>query len=113
MTTDNDPRARREERDKLLHEVWTATCRAILTSLTNPEESQHRAATIQAARQWLADNGVSNSSLDQISGEVNAKLEAQFDALPDPELPTTTARRINPGLDAVLNGLPEPTTPTD
>ena len=118
-TTSDDPRARREERDRILHEIWTALARSIHSTLTNPEESKHRAASIQVARQFLADQGVNNSSLDAISGEVNAKLEAQFAALPDPELPTTTTTqrnstwRVNPNLDAIVNGLPEPTEPTE
>lgn len=80
----------RTEREKLLEGIWSATAKAILTSLENPDEAEHRAAMINVARQFLSDNHVDNSSLDQIGDTKKATLDAMLADLPDDE-PATVA----------------------
>jgi hypothetical protein len=66
-----------KEREELLALIWATTARAMLAELSKAEPT---AASLQAARAFLSDNGVSVSSLRSMGGAVLSK--ELMDSLP-------------------------------
>jgi hypothetical protein len=78
-----DESGSREDRNRTLRRMWIATANAIIASLENPEAAKQRAAHINVARAFLADNHVDNEALDRIAEGGSDALRRALDALPE------------------------------
>jgi hypothetical protein len=129
--TTNATAVTREDRERLLARMWVATANSIVASLEDPEGSQHRAACIQVARQFLQDQHVTHDTLDRITGTTGASMQRMLDDLPEADMgpqaqrassrapsgepyeepsgePVGATMRISPEMQKQLDALPEP-----
>jgi hypothetical protein len=67
-----------KERQSVLHRIWLAQAKALAQTLENTPAAELQAATLNVARQFLSDNGITSDSLKDTGREANAALEAQL-----------------------------------
>src|SRR5262245_51935964 len=77
--TTNPVSSTEKERQEVLHRIWLAQAKALLAALENPEKAQ--AATLNVARQFLTDNGITNDSLKDARRHAHDGLEAALRAM--------------------------------
>lgn len=63
------------ERKIWLHRIWVAQAKALVAVLETDEPGKLQAATLNTARQFLADQGVRSDTLDNPVGDVDPATE--------------------------------------
>ncbi|WP_119302922.1 hypothetical protein [Dongia deserti] len=68
--SENAVRSTDDERREVLHRIWLAQAKALAQTLENTPADELQAATLNVARQFLSDNGITTDSLKLQTGEV-------------------------------------------
>ena len=86
----------RRERERQLERLWLLTVNALAEGIENPERADKMAAWLNATRQFLADNKVTNDSLDRMGEAKHEALAKVLNQLPETEGDDSEAEPIRP-----------------